>query len=430
MNDCPNAEIRDQLPDLLHDRLDASGACRGARARRRLRRLPRRARAAARRCAAMLVARTPRVDVAYVVGALPDAAPRRRSADAVAARRAPGPTGASRRRSRVLIAGGGSLVVLNRSPAPIARAADRGRGVVGAPPRCRSPAQVAIGTVGRHRANRVQPARTVASVSAAATAELGGRRRPRRSRATRSFSALLDADRRSAGSSDRASRSPWRFRSSTGGAAPEAMHEPRSLDRCWCGIRLRRQRRCPSARRGAAPPARRSREPPRADAAPSAGARRRRAEQSARAAACGRRSAGVVAGSSKLNDEQMRQLERRRPTVSSSSGMQLLRSERQRVRRCALRWRHGERRTRRRSPATWTDLVATQQRRADLLGGEQQELGGFLTPLQRAKYHGAAEQLARVAAGDAAAGAAGAAAAAGGRLRARNAQSGVERRRR
>ena len=24
MNDCPNAEIRDQLPDLLHDRLDAS----------------------------------------------------------------------------------------------------------------------------------------------------------------------------------------------------------------------------------------------------------------------------------------------------------------------------------------------------------------------------------------------------------------------
>ena len=24
MNDCPNAEIRDRLPDLLHDRLDPS----------------------------------------------------------------------------------------------------------------------------------------------------------------------------------------------------------------------------------------------------------------------------------------------------------------------------------------------------------------------------------------------------------------------
>lgn len=70
MNDCPNAEIRDQLPDLLHDRLDVSmraavmahvDACVDCRAELEL----------LRGVHGLLVARTPRVDVNYVVNALP-----------------------------------------------------------------------------------------------------------------------------------------------------------------------------------------------------------------------------------------------------------------------------------------------------------------------------------------------------------------------
>ena len=41
------------------------------------------------------------------------------------------------------------------------------------------------------------------------------------------------------------------------------------------------------------------------------------------------------------------------------------------------------------------DLVAAQHRRADILGNEQQELSGFLTPLQRAKYQALRERLTR-----------------------------------
>ena len=70
MNDCPNAEIRDQLPDLLHDRLDVSmraavmahvDACVDCRAELDL----------LRSVHGMLMARTPRVDINYVVNALP-----------------------------------------------------------------------------------------------------------------------------------------------------------------------------------------------------------------------------------------------------------------------------------------------------------------------------------------------------------------------
>jgi hypothetical protein len=84
MNDCPNAEIRDLLPDLLHDRLDVSmraavmahvDACVDCRAELELLRVVH----------GMLVSQTPRVDVDYVVNALPKraaqpvrAAPRRR----------------------------------------------------------------------------------------------------------------------------------------------------------------------------------------------------------------------------------------------------------------------------------------------------------------------------------------------------------------
>ena len=110
MNDCQNAEIRDQLPDLLHDRLDAArraevmahvASCVDCRDEVELLRAAR----------AMFEARTPRVDVRYVVNALPLAKPR--------------PVRIGRDRPRwtdwriaaavtLLVAGGSSLAVLNR----------------------------------------------------------------------------------------------------------------------------------------------------------------------------------------------------------------------------------------------------------------------------------------------------------------------------
>lgn len=85
MNDCINAEVRDLLPDLLHERLDASvhavviahvEGCVDCRDELQL----------LRDVLAMSSQRTPRVDVAYIIGALPKAqapnviplAPRRR----------------------------------------------------------------------------------------------------------------------------------------------------------------------------------------------------------------------------------------------------------------------------------------------------------------------------------------------------------------
>lgn len=76
MNDCPNAEIRDRLPELLHDRLDESaraavsahvGTCADCREELEL----------LRGMHGMLIARTPRVDVAFVVAALPKPVARR-----------------------------------------------------------------------------------------------------------------------------------------------------------------------------------------------------------------------------------------------------------------------------------------------------------------------------------------------------------------
>jgi anti-sigma factor RsiW len=75
MSDCANAEIRDRLPDLLHDRLDASAravvtahvaTCVECHDELEL----------LRGMHGMLIARSPRIDVAAVVAALP-APPRR-----------------------------------------------------------------------------------------------------------------------------------------------------------------------------------------------------------------------------------------------------------------------------------------------------------------------------------------------------------------
>lgn len=114
MNDCPNADIRDQLPDLLHERLDVSmraavmahvDACVDCRAELEL----------LRSVHEMLVSRTPRVDINYVVNALPKraaqpvrVAPRRRvwSDWRIAAA------------VTVLAVGGGSFAVLRQSATP------------------------------------------------------------------------------------------------------------------------------------------------------------------------------------------------------------------------------------------------------------------------------------------------------------------------
>src|SRR4051812_17848426 len=115
MNDCSNANIRDQLPDLVHDRLGMSAraavlahvdGCADCREELELLRIVRGA----------LTSNTPRVDIAYVVGALP-----KRYAPAIPAR-------TSHRRwadwrvaaaVTLLVAGGSSVAVLTRAPVGI-----------------------------------------------------------------------------------------------------------------------------------------------------------------------------------------------------------------------------------------------------------------------------------------------------------------------
>jgi hypothetical protein len=112
MNDCSNADIRDQLPDLLHDRLNVTAraavvahvdSCVDCRDELELLRGVR----------AALVTQAPRIDIAYVVGALPKPPartiaaplPRRHWADwRVAAA------------VTLLVAGGSSVALLNRAP--------------------------------------------------------------------------------------------------------------------------------------------------------------------------------------------------------------------------------------------------------------------------------------------------------------------------
>lgn len=117
MNDCSNADIRDQLPDLLHDRLSTSARavvvahvdeCVDCRAELELLRGAR----------DVFASRTPHVDIAYVVAALPKP-PQRRSGTA-------GRVGAPAHRRwadwrvaaavTLLVAGGSSVALLNRAP--------------------------------------------------------------------------------------------------------------------------------------------------------------------------------------------------------------------------------------------------------------------------------------------------------------------------
>jgi hypothetical protein len=117
MNDCSNADIRDQLPDLLHDRLSVSAravvvahvdACVDCHAELELLRGAREA----------FASQTPRVDIAYVVGALPK--PPQRQAGTIGRVGVP----AHRRWAdwrvaaavTLLVAGGSSVALLNRAP--------------------------------------------------------------------------------------------------------------------------------------------------------------------------------------------------------------------------------------------------------------------------------------------------------------------------
>jgi len=116
MNDCSNAEIRDQLPDLLHDRLDVSAravvlahvdGCIDCRDELELLRGLRGA----------LTARTPRVDIAYVVGALPKAPTRTTGFPSVATHKRRWADWRIAAAVTVLVAGGSSVAILNRAPA-------------------------------------------------------------------------------------------------------------------------------------------------------------------------------------------------------------------------------------------------------------------------------------------------------------------------
>jgi hypothetical protein len=124
MNDCTNAEIRDQLPDLLHDRLTVSvrelvvahvADCADCREELDVLRDMRSA----------LLARTPLVDIGQIVASLPKATGGR---IVPAAGIAPITSAPSRRRMRIdwriaaavtfLAVGGSSVALLERTPSP------------------------------------------------------------------------------------------------------------------------------------------------------------------------------------------------------------------------------------------------------------------------------------------------------------------------
>jgi hypothetical protein len=158
MNDCSNVEIRDRLPELLHERLDAASRavivahvaeCVDCRDELEL----------LRGVQKTLIALTPRVDIAYVVGALSKAPGRRPQIQPAARRRwsdwriAAGVT--------VLIAGGSSLMVLNRAGSPVTAPAPITDSVTGRPA---SPVPSAIDKTATEPATKPAVATTVAGV--------------------------------------------------------------------------------------------------------------------------------------------------------------------------------------------------------------------------------------------------------------------------
>ena len=114
MNDCPNSGIRDRLPDLLHDRLDAAtratvqehvDECADCRAELAL----------LRGIHGMLAMRTPTVDVELIVQALPRA-PRSTVTQALGHRRRVWSDWRVAAAVTLLVAGGGSAVIMHHGP--------------------------------------------------------------------------------------------------------------------------------------------------------------------------------------------------------------------------------------------------------------------------------------------------------------------------
>jgi anti-sigma factor RsiW len=115
MNDCPNSGIRDQLPDLLHDRLDASARatviahveeCADCKAELELLRSVRR----------VLSDRTPNVDVTSIVRALPKPAPH---SVTIAPRKRVWSDWRIAAAVTLLVAGGGSLTIMRHGASPV-----------------------------------------------------------------------------------------------------------------------------------------------------------------------------------------------------------------------------------------------------------------------------------------------------------------------
>jgi anti-sigma factor RsiW len=113
MNDCPNAEMRDLLPDLLHDRLTASvraevtahvAGCTDCREELEL----------IRGLHGVVLLKAPRVDVAFVVNALPK--PPQRDVKPIAARRRTWADWRIAAAITLIAAGGSSVALLNRAP--------------------------------------------------------------------------------------------------------------------------------------------------------------------------------------------------------------------------------------------------------------------------------------------------------------------------
>jgi hypothetical protein len=113
MTDCPNAEMRDRLPELLHERLDVSvrsmvvahvADCVDCRDELEL----------LRGVKHVLVMQTPRIDVSHVLAALPT--PSTTTIPLHAARRSRWADWRVAAAVTLLAAGGGSLALLNRTP--------------------------------------------------------------------------------------------------------------------------------------------------------------------------------------------------------------------------------------------------------------------------------------------------------------------------
>jgi hypothetical protein len=118
MTDCPNAEMRDRLPDLLHERLDVSvrstvlahvADCIDCRDELEL----------LRGVKQVLVLQTPRIDVSYVLAALPK--PSTATIPLLAGRRSRWVDWRVAAAVTLLAAGGGSLALLNRTPTDASR---------------------------------------------------------------------------------------------------------------------------------------------------------------------------------------------------------------------------------------------------------------------------------------------------------------------